>query len=145
MTVSSAFGLMAVARYGAYSASKFAIRGFTEALTQELAMDRFPVDVSCVYPGGVRTSIVRSGRFAVGEDPAAISARFDRSVARTSPEDAAAAILRGVERGRSRILVGTDAHAVAVLTRIAAGSYPRILGRIFRRHESSGKNDPGTR
>lgn len=133
VTVSSAFGLAAMARYGAYSASKFAVRGFSEALAQELAMDDLPVKVSCVYPGGVRTSIIRRGRFADTENAAAASARFERSVARTSPEVAAEAILRGVARGRSRILIGADARLVSALARLAAGSYPRILGRLLRR------------
>lgn len=139
VTTSSAFGLAAVARYGAYSASKFAIRGFTEALAQEMAMDDVPVRVSCVYPGGVRTGIIRAGRFADDEDAEAVVSRFDQSVARSSAEDAAEAIAHGIARGRARILVGADARAVSIVARLAAGSYPRVLGRLFRRHEASGR------
>jgi short-subunit dehydrogenase len=130
VTVSSAFGLMAAPRYSAYSASKFAVRGFSEALRQELALGEHPVQVSCAYPGGVRTQIVRTGRFAAGVDAEAVSDRFDKRIARTTPSAAATAILRGVRKGKPRILVGADAHLVAALLRVTGSSYQRILPRI---------------
>lgn len=130
VTVSSAFGLLAVPRYGAYCASKFAVRGFSEALRQELARGDHPVRVSCAYPGGVRTQIMRQGRFAAGEDAEAVSAQFDR-IARTTPSAAAAAILRGVRKGKPQILVGADARLVAALLRVTGADYQRILPRIM--------------
>lgn len=133
VTVSSAFGLMAAPRYSAYCASKFAVRGFAEALRQELALGGQPVQVSCVYPGGVRTQILRRGRFAAGEDADAVSDRFDHRIARTTPERAASVILRGVQRGRPQILVGADARLVSGLLRVTGAGYQRILPRIMQR------------
>jgi short-subunit dehydrogenase len=144
VTVSSAFGLLAVPRYSAYCASKFAVRGFSEALRQELAMGRHPVRVSCAYPGGVRTQIVRRGRFAAGEDVEAISGQFDRRIARTTPSAAAAAILRGVQHGRPRILVGTDAQLVSALLRVTGEGYQRILPRIVQRTAGRRSGTPST-
>jgi short-subunit dehydrogenase len=123
---------MAVPRYSAYVTSKFAVRGFTETLRQEMAVDGLAVKVSCAYPGGVRTQIVRNGRFAAGEDADAVADRFDRHVARTTPEAAASTILRGVRRGQAQILVGADAHGVAYFIRATGAAYQRILPRIFR-------------
>jgi short-subunit dehydrogenase len=130
VTVSSAFGLMAAPRYSAYCASKFAVRGFSEALRQELALGDHPVRVSCAYPGGVRTQIVRRGRFAAGVDAEAVSERFDRQIARTTPATAATLILRGVQKGKAQILVGADARLVSALLRVTGASYQRILPRI---------------
>jgi short-subunit dehydrogenase len=130
VTVSSAFGLLAAPRYSAYSASKFAVRGFSEALRQELALGDHPVQVSCAYPGGVRTQIVRKGSFAAGVDAEAVSDRFDRRIARTTPSAAAAVILRGVQKGKPQILVGADARLVSALLRVTGASYQRILPRI---------------
>lgn len=152
VTVSSAFGLMAAPRYSAYVASKFAVRGFTEALRQEMELDGHPVRVSCAYPGGVRTQIIRTGRVAAGEDAAAIADRFDRHVARTGPQAAASMILRGTQRGQPQILVGVDARGVASFVRVAGASYQRILPRILRRagatrsdRHVSGMSDGGGR
>jgi short-subunit dehydrogenase len=133
VTVSSAFGLVGVPRYGAYCASKFAVRGFSEALRQELALAEHPVQVSCAYPGGVRTDIVRRGRFAAGEDAEAVSDLFDRQIARTTASAAATRILRGVQQGKPQILVGADARLVSAFLRVTGASYQRILPRIMQR------------
>lgn len=133
VTLSSAFGLIGAPRCGAYSASKFAVRGFTEALHQEMVLDGLPVRVSCVLPGGVRTEIVARGRFAADEDPAEGAEFFRRRLARTSPERAATVILRGVQRGRAQILVGADAYWVSALARLAGAGYQRVLPVLARR------------
>lgn len=133
VVVSSAFGLMAAPNYAAYSASKFAVRGFSDALRQELALAGRPVSVTCVYPGGVRTPIVRNGRFAPGEDSAGIIDAFERRIARTEAKDAAAAILRGVERRRPRVLVGPDARLASLLTRVVPNAYPALVPWLARR------------
>lgn len=119
VTFSSAFGLIATPKYGAYNSSKFAVRGFTESLRQEMALTGNPVSVTCVYPGGIRTPIVRNGLFAPSENPDAAAKNFEKRVARTEPEQAAVIILRGVERRRSRVLVGSDARLVAVFAHVA--------------------------
>jgi len=132
VTFSSAFGLVAAPRYGAYNASKFAVRGFSESLRQELAVDGHQISVTCVYPGGVRTPILRSGRFAADEDREAVIRMFDTKVARMDPDRAAAIILRGVERRRAQVLVGTDARVAALVARGAGAGYQSVLPWVVR-------------
>ncbi|WP_246122467.1 SDR family NAD(P)-dependent oxidoreductase [Pseudonocardia cypriaca] len=132
VTISSVFGLMTAPRYSAYCASKFAVRAFTESLRQEMIIDRKPVSVTCVYPGGIRTPIMRNGLFAAGEDRTAVTNSFDRVVARTSPERAATRILRGVERRRARVLVGADARVIGGLLRGLGDAYPHVIPSLAR-------------
>ncbi|OQQ30256.1 acetoin dehydrogenase [Prescottella equi] len=127
VNLSSAFGLMAAPGYSAYNAAKFAVRGFTESLRQEMESAGHRVKVTCVYPGGVRTPIARTARIAAGVDHADVVASFEQRIARTDPADAARTILRGVERGRPRVLVGPDARVVDVVTRILGPGYQWLL------------------
>ncbi|GAA1291594.1 SDR family NAD(P)-dependent oxidoreductase [Saccharothrix xinjiangensis] len=127
VTFSSAFGLMATPKYGAYTSSKFAIRGFSDSLRQEMIRAGNRISVTCVYPGGVRTSIVRNGLFASGENREAVTENFESRVARTEPEHAASVILRGVERRRARVLVGADARAVSAVVHALGGSYQDLM------------------
>jgi short-subunit dehydrogenase len=123
---------MAAPHYSAYNASKFAVRGFSEALRQEMALDGHPVSVTCVYPGGIRTPIMGNGTFAEGEDAAAITAMFDTKIARMQADRAAAIILRGVARRRPQLLVGADAHAVSLFVRVAGSTYQGLLPWLGR-------------
>lgn len=129
VNVSSVFGLIAPAGQAAYAASKFAVRGFTEALRHELGESQ--VRVSCVHPGGVRTSIARRARLGEGTPPERQKesiARFEQ-FARTRPEAAAAKILRGVERSEPRILIGADAYQLDILQRLRPASYWKPLAK----------------
>ena len=126
--VSSVFGLIAVPKQGAYNAAKFAVRGFTEALRQEMLLTGTPVAVSCIHPGGIRTEIARRARATASEDKAAMAQTFDR-LARTSPPRAARIILKGLERDRARILVGPDAWFLAALPRVLGARYARVVTR----------------
>ena len=126
INICSAYGLIAAPSYSAYSAAKFAVRGFTEAIQQEMQATGHPVQVSCVYPGAVRTLILRTSKCADGQDHAAINELFDK-VARTAPEQAAATILRGVHAGKGRILVGPDARAADLLARLAGTRYQQLF------------------
>jgi NAD(P)-dependent dehydrogenase (short-subunit alcohol dehydrogenase family) len=128
---SSGFGLLAMPRFAAYSASKFGLRGFSEALAQELGSGGSRVRVTCAYPGVVRTPIMRRGTFAEGEDPAARAAGFDR-LARTEPEQAAEVILRRVRQGRARALVGVDAQAALLAERALGGAYQHVVPWLAR-------------
>ena len=135
VNVSSAFGLIAVPGQGAYNAAKFAVRGFTECLGQELELEGAPVSATCVHPGGVRTNIARRARVAPragGPSREEMDARFD-ALARTSPETAARAILRGVRRNARRVLIGADAHAIALLQRMLPAGYQRLVVAAARR------------
>ncbi|MBX7451159.1 SDR family NAD(P)-dependent oxidoreductase [Mycolicibacterium sp. 3033] len=118
---SSVFGLIAAPKDAAYNASKFAVRGFTESLRQELRIDRVPVAVSCIHPGGIKTGIARTARLS-GDDPAAVHALFDR-MALTTPQRAAHTIVSGLQRDRPRILVGPDAWLIAALPRLLGPHY----------------------
>jgi NAD(P)-dependent dehydrogenase (short-subunit alcohol dehydrogenase family) len=126
--VSSVFGLIAVPKQAAYNAAKFAVRGFTEALRQEMQLSGTPVTVSCIHPGGVRTDIARRARATASEDKTEMARNFDM-LARTSPPRAARTILRGLERDKPRILVGPDAWFLAALPRALGASYLRVVSR----------------
>ena len=132
VNVSSVFGLVGVASQSAYNAAKFAVRGFTEALRQEMKLAGHPVGVTCVVPGGVRTNVMRNARVVGGYDHADLIVRFDRELARTTPERAAELIVHGIERDRSRVLVGTDAHALDLAVRVLGPAYQRLAVRVLR-------------
>lgn len=132
VNVSSLFGLIAMPGQSAYNAAKFAVRGFTEALRQEVLISGAPVTVTCVHPGGIRTNIVRNST-AVGHDAAALSELFDARLARTTPERAATVILAGARRGRARVLIGADAKALDLLQRLTGSGYQRLVAAAARR------------
>jgi NAD(P)-dependent dehydrogenase (short-subunit alcohol dehydrogenase family) len=132
VNVSSLFGLIGVPSQCAYNASKFAVRGYTESLRQELRKTR--VVVSCVHPGGVQTDIVANGRQYAnsrGEaTSAATLARDFKRIAKTSPKKAAATIWRGVARRDPRILVGMDAKVGDLAARMFPREYPTLLAGL---------------
>lgn len=132
VNISSVFGLVAPAGQSAYSASKFAVRGFTEVLRHEL--EASPVFVSCVHPGGIRTAIARRARLGAnapaGSREEAV-ARFER-LTPNSAEYAAARILRGVEGREPRILIGRDARGIDVLQRLRPATYWKTLAKRVR-------------
>lgn len=134
VNISSLFGLIAVPSQSAYNASKFAVRGFTEALRMECAQS--PVSVSCVHPGGIQTNIVRSGRFrqsmqdnTTHED---LTHRFEQKMAATTAEQAAEIIIRGMLKKKSKILVGSDAKWLDRLQRWFPVGYQKIIQRFGR-------------
>ncbi len=132
VNVSSLFGLMAPAGQAAYSSSKFAVRGFTEALRHELAEDG--VGVTSVHPGGIRTRIAETARVASGVDAEeAAAGKADFAKLLTFPaEKAAELIVRAVERRRPRLLIGVSAKVPDVLVRVAPGGYGRLLAAVTR-------------
>jgi short-subunit dehydrogenase len=130
VNISSIFGIIAPPGQTAYSASKFAVRGFSEALRNELRGSS--VGVSVVHPGGVATSIARSARRSetasageLAETLAAVEAKL-----KMPPAEAAEAIVRGVEQRKPRIIVGNDAKVIAMIERFAPVSYWRVLERM---------------
>ncbi len=132
VNLSSLFGIIAPAGQVAYAASKFAVRGFTEALRHEF--EGRNVNISCVHPGGIRTPIARRSRLGAATPESkreANIARWDR-LARTPPETAAARILRGVERREPRILIGADAYQVDIVQRLRPASYWKMLARKMK-------------
>jgi short-subunit dehydrogenase len=133
VNVASIFSMVAWPAHSSYAASKFAVRGFTEALDAELRGSG--VSVACVLPGGVDTGIVEKSRFYVddlGRSDHDASMREFREIAKTSPADAARTILQGVERGKKRILVGRDARALDLLVRCAPQRYWSLIEKLQR-------------
>ncbi|MCA2241199.1 SDR family oxidoreductase [Mycobacterium sp. WUMAC-067] len=141
VNLSSAFGLIAVPYQGAYSTAKFAVRGFTEALRQEMIIERHPVTVHCVHPGVVRTNFGTNMRAADTEDPDQAAKLFARA-ALTSPEKAARLILRGAEKNRARILIGPDGRVMAAMPRLLGAHYAALQAYAARVTNSrSGRAD----
>jgi len=136
VNISSIFGIVAPAGQSAYSASKFAVRGFSEALRHELAMNGSPVRLSVVHPGGIATNIARNARTGVqvrdAVSAAEVGDRFAK-LARTSPAAAAQRIIRGIERNEPRILIGADARLLDLIQRIRPATYWAALARTFNR------------
>ena len=131
VNLSSVFGLISVPGQAAYNAAKFGIRGFTDALRMELEMERCGVSCTTVHPGGVKTNIARNARLDPGlraGGPASVdpAAEFDK-LARTTPESAARQILLGVARDRRRVLVGTDAAVIDLVSRLPAALSQRAI------------------
>jgi len=126
VNISSVFGLFSVPGQAAYNSAKFAVRGFTEALRQEMILAKHPVKVTTVHPGGIKTNIARNATAAEGLDVSELARTFDK-MARTSPEKAAQIILDGVRKNRARVLVGTDAKILDLMVRITGPGYHRVL------------------
>jgi NAD(P)-dependent dehydrogenase (short-subunit alcohol dehydrogenase family) len=133
VNISSLFGLLGMPGQTAYNSSKFGVRGFTEALRQEMLIAGHPVGVSCVHPGGIRTAIARNARSTASHDQAQVAQFFDRKLARTSAEDAARTIIDGVLAGRPRIVVGADAKALDLLVRLVGARYQGLVARVAGR------------
>lgn len=132
VNISSVFGLIGVPSQAAYCASKFAVRGFTESMRQEL--QGTGVVVSCVHPGGVKTNIVRNARSRRGPDGKMVTAadaeRYEKFF-RTTAEQAAQIIVNGIKRDRPRILVGSDATFLDSVQRLLPRRYTGVIARLL--------------
>ena len=133
INVSSIFGLFAVPGQAAYNAAKFAVRGFTEALRQEMLVAGHPVKVTTVHPGGIKTNVVRNMTTVGDVDHAKLTKTFDKKLAYTSPEKAAKIILDGVRKNRARVLVGPDAKALDLIVRLTGSGYQRLFSTVMSR------------
>ncbi|HLS79619.1 MAG TPA: SDR family NAD(P)-dependent oxidoreductase [Nocardia sp.] len=133
INVSSLFGLIAVPGQAAYNSAKFAVRGFTEALRQEMLIAKAPVKVTCVHPGGIKTAVARNATYAEGIDAKRTAADFDRKLAIHTPEMAAETILDGAARGHGRVLIGWEAKLLDLFVRVTASGYQRIAAAVSGR------------
>ncbi len=133
VNISSIFGIVAPPGQSAYVASKFALRGVSEALRHELALAGSPVRVTVGHPGGVKTNIVANARISPAMTPqqSEQAARFHANL-RLLPETAAHRIADGIERRAPRILVGPDARFIDVLQRIRPVTYWNVLRKLIR-------------
>jgi short-subunit dehydrogenase len=136
VNLSSIFGIVAPPGQTAYAAAKFAVRGFSESLRHELQMAGSPVRLSVVHPGGVATNIVRNSQSGSGVSDNARRAesieRFDR-VAKTTPQAAAARIIKGIEKNEPRILIGNDARMMDILQRLRPGTYWSVMAKRIQK------------
>jgi NAD(P)-dependent dehydrogenase (short-subunit alcohol dehydrogenase family) len=132
VNLSSLFGLIAPPGQTAYSASKFAVRGFSEALRRELKGSC--IGVTVVHPGGVATAIARNARISEAVDPEkrVRAKKAAEALLKLPPEVAGETIVQGIERRRARILVGSDAKIVSIIERLFPVTYWDLLERRLR-------------
>jgi NAD(P)-dependent dehydrogenase (short-subunit alcohol dehydrogenase family) len=131
VNISSVFGMMGYPTQSAYNASKFAVRGFTEALHIELRATDPAIRVIRVHPGGIKTNVARNAKVIAlmpGTASAMDSAAEFEKAAKTTPEAAAEMIIRGMERGDHRVLIGPDARMVDWMTRLFPVTYMQRIG-----------------
>ena len=130
--LSSIFGIVSPPEQSAYSASKFAVRGFANALRHEL--EDTSIGVTVVHPGGVATAIARNARVPAGTSPELIRQKqaLQEKLLRMPPEQAGEIIVKGIEQGRARVMVGTDAKAIAWLERIMPVGYWQAMKKLLR-------------
>ncbi len=131
VNLSSIYGIISPPAETAYSASKFAVRGFSHSLRHELANSN--IGVTVVHPGGVATSIADNARVPKDMPPAEVARR--RALAKKAltmpPATAGEIIVQGIERRSARVLVGNDAKFLALLERLAPVSYWKIFARFI--------------
>ncbi|MFT3663064.1 MAG: SDR family NAD(P)-dependent oxidoreductase [Gordonia sp. (in: high G+C Gram-positive bacteria)] len=130
VNISSLFGLLGIPGQTAYNSAKFAVRGFTEALRQEMLLNHPEVKVTCVHPGGIKTAVARNA--TTSGDLDSFAALFDKYLAHTSPESAARIILSAVGRENARVLVGPDAKVLDLLVRLTGSAYQGTVARVTR-------------
>ncbi|WP_291369645.1 MULTISPECIES: SDR family oxidoreductase [unclassified Acinetobacter] len=130
INISSLFGLTAQPTQSAYNATKFAVRGFTESLRQELDMENGGVSALCVHPGGIRTNIANAAKMndsirTLGMHPEKSAKSFNKLL-RCPPEEAARQIIEAVQKDKRRLLIGNDAKTLDLIQRILPTGYQRI-------------------
>jgi short-subunit dehydrogenase len=139
INTSSLFGLMAVPTQGTYNATKFAVRGYTEALRMELEMEGAPVSATCVHPGGIATNIAMAGKVdpvmekLTGKSVEAQKRQANKMINVTTAESAALQILSAVEKNERRVLVGSDAKFLDKMIRLLGSSYQVLVMRQLRK------------
>lgn len=137
VNISSIFGISAQPLMSGYNASKYAVRGFTESLRQDLDLARSCVSASCVHPGGIQTNIAKTARVdasvaaATGKSEAEATREFERSFI-TTPAKAAQVIVNGVLHNQRRILIGPDARLLDWVVRLMPALYQRIFVAVVR-------------
>ena len=133
VNLSSLFGLISMPGQSLYNATKYAVRGMTEALREEMLIAGHPVGVTSVHPGGIKTAIARNSRVSAQEDKEATSTFFDEKLARMAPERAAEIIIRGILRNQARVLVGIDAHALHHFAKLTGSRYQDIIAKASKK------------
>jgi NAD(P)-dependent dehydrogenase (short-subunit alcohol dehydrogenase family) len=130
INISSVNGIFTNPNNGPYCTAKFAVRGFTETLAQELAGTN--VKVSCVHPGGIETNIINNARFYKASDTALAkeeAATIFAVLAKTTADKAAKIIISGIKKDKARIMVGPDAYVMDWLKRLFPVGFQKLVGR----------------
>jgi NADP-dependent 3-hydroxy acid dehydrogenase YdfG len=133
VNLSSLFGLVSMPGQSMYNASKYAVRGMTEALREEMLIAGHPVGVTAVHPGGIKTAIARNARVSAKESKEETAKLFDEKLARMTPERAAEIIVNGILKNRARVLVGIDAHAMHHFARLLGSRYQDVVAKTSKR------------
>jgi short-subunit dehydrogenase len=133
VNISSLFGLISMPGQSAYNATKYAVRGLTEALREEMLIAGHPVGVTAVHPGGIKTAIARNARVSDHEDKAETAKLFDEKLATMAPERAAEIIVKGILANKARVLVGLDAHALHHFAKLTGSRYQDVVARVSKR------------
>jgi short-subunit dehydrogenase len=133
VNLSSLFGLVSMPGQSMYNASKYAVRGMTEALREEMLIAGHPVGVTAVHPGGIKTAIARNARVSAKESKEQTAHLFDEKLARMTPERAAQIIVNGILKNRARVLVGIDAHAVHHFAKLLGSRYQDVVAKTSKR------------
>lgn len=137
INISSTMGLIAQTLMSGYNCSKFAVRGFTEALRQDLDITNSKVSATCIHPGGIKTNIAQSARMTdsvqevTGADNKKALAEFERTFI-TTAEKAAEIILNGVKKNKRRVLIGLDARIIDWVGRLFPAGYQRLLNKVIK-------------
>ena len=133
VNLSSLFGLVSMPGQSMYNATKYAVRGMTEALREEMLVAGHPVGVTAVHPGGIKTAIARNARVSAKESKEETARLFDEKLAKMTPERAAEIIVNGILKNRARVLVGLDAHAVHHFAKLLGSHYQDVVARTSKR------------
>ena len=133
VNLSSLFGLVSMPGQSMYNASKYAVRGMTEALREEMLIAGHPVGVTAVHPGGIKTAIARNARVSAKESKDKTAKLFDEKLAKMTPERAAEIIITGILKNRARVLVGLDAHAVHTFAKLLGSRYQDVVAHTSKR------------
>ena len=133
VNLSSLFGLVSMPGQSAYNATKYAVRGMTEALREEMLIAGHAVGVTAVHPGGIKTAIARNARVSASEDKRATAELFDKKLARMTPEKAASVIVKGILGNKARVLVGIDAHALHHFAKLSGSRYQDVVARASKK------------
>ena len=133
VNVSSVYGLAGMPTNSAYSTAKFGVKGFSDVLKAELLGTN--VKISSVHPGGIKTNIARNSRISVTQNVAeakATMAKFEKVALKMPPSKAAAIIIDGIKKDKSRILIGSDAKALDFIVRLFPNNYHKIIAKVFK-------------
>ncbi len=137
INISSVFGLTSQPLMSGYNASKFAVRGFTESLRQDLELTGAKVSCTCVHPGGIKTNIAKAARVSdsvaeiTGESKEETLKKYEKMFLHT-PDSAAKVILNGVSKNKRRVLIGADARVFDGLARVLPSGYQKLFTKAIK-------------